>query len=187
MYFQCCRCRCRSRLTDAIAIAITLPTKLFYTMSRSVRAETRSRAKDDIKRVMQAVDKVRHWEKKWVTISDTTMKIYKWVPISSNSEKKAKLQLNNKISDKENSQKGTPTPPQITPSYAGLTAEDSNTCECQTHNRLAPCLFPLFLTNVLIMFISLQVSPLSATAKVRTLCPACPSRRTPIRRAAKGR
>ncbi|KAM8718582.1 hypothetical protein ACLKA7_001311 [Drosophila subpalustris] len=97
-------------------------------MSRSVRAETRSRAKDDIKRVMQAVDKVRHWEKKWVTISDTTMKIYKWVPISSNSEKKSKLMLNNKISDKENSQKGTPTPPQITPSYAGLTADDSNTC-----------------------------------------------------------
>lgn len=32
-------------------------------MSRSVRAETRSRAKDDIKRVMQVVDKVRHW---WV-------------------------------------------------------------------------------------------------------------------------
>lgn len=30
-------------------------------MSRSVRAETRSRAKDDIKRVMQAVDRVRHW------------------------------------------------------------------------------------------------------------------------------
>lgn len=30
-------------------------------MSRSVRAETRSRAKDDIKRVMHAVDKVRHW------------------------------------------------------------------------------------------------------------------------------
>lgn len=30
-------------------------------MSRSVRAETRSRAKDDVKRVMHAVDKVRHW------------------------------------------------------------------------------------------------------------------------------
>lgn len=123
-------------------------------MSRSVRAETRSRAKDDIKRVMQAVDKVRHWEKKWVTISDTTMKIYKWVPISSASEKKSKLQQlsggagggvnvsgggggggvgggagSGKLSDKENSQKGTPTPPQITPSYAGLTAEDSNTCK----------------------------------------------------------
>ncbi|XP_039499248.1 B-cell CLL/lymphoma 7 protein family member A [Drosophila santomea] len=116
-------------------------------MSRSVRAETRSRAKDDIKRVMQAVDKVRHWEKKWVTISDTTMKIYKWVPIASASEKKAKLEsspgsaavrrpptgsgatpVGGSKSDKENSQKGTPTPPQITPSYQGLTAEDSNTC-----------------------------------------------------------
>lgn len=30
-------------------------------MSRSVRAETRSRAKDDIKRVMHAIDKVRKW------------------------------------------------------------------------------------------------------------------------------
>jgi len=117
-------------------------------MSRSVRAETRSRAKDDIKRVMQAVDKVRHWEKKWVTISDTTMKIYKWVPIASASEKKAKLEsspgsaavrrpptgsgvtpVGGSKSDKENSQKGTPTPPQITPSYQGLTAEDSNTCK----------------------------------------------------------
>nr|XP_016936903.1 B-cell CLL/lymphoma 7 protein family member A [Drosophila suzukii] len=116
-------------------------------MSRSVRAETRSRAKDDIKRVMQAVDKVRHWEKKWVTISDTTMKIYKWVPIASASEKKSKLEVSpgstaarrpptgsgvapvsGSKSDKENSQKGTPTPPQITPSYQGLTAEDSNTC-----------------------------------------------------------
>lgn len=58
------------------------------------------------------------------------MKIYKWVPIS-NSEKKKILSKN----DKENSQKGTPTPPQITPNYGGLTADDSNTCESTKVNE----------------------------------------------------
>ena len=50
-------------------------------MSRSFRAETRSRTKDDVRKVMHAVDKVRHWEKRWITIPDTTMKIFKWVAI----------------------------------------------------------------------------------------------------------
>ncbi|XP_012235743.1 B-cell CLL/lymphoma 7 protein family member B isoform X4 [Linepithema humile] len=91
-------------------------------MSRSVRAETRSRAKDDIKRVMQVVDKVRHWEKKWVTIGETTMKIYKWVPISTLDQKKK----GKTVSDKEN---GLPRKTGIDSSNSnfGLT-EDSNTC-----------------------------------------------------------
>jgi len=94
-------------------------------MSRSVRAETRSRAKDDIKRVMQVVDKVRHWEKKWVTIGETTMKIYKWVPISTLDQKK-KLKSTTAVTDKENglARKGAVD---SSNSNFGIT-EDSNTC-----------------------------------------------------------
>lgn len=52
---------------------------------RALRSETRARAKDDIKRVMNAIEKVRKWEKRWISINDTTLKLYKWVPVMTNS------------------------------------------------------------------------------------------------------
>ncbi|KAK5644364.1 hypothetical protein RI129_005664 [Pyrocoelia pectoralis] len=96
---------------------------MIKTMSRSFRAETRSRAKDDIKKIMQVVDRVRHWEKKWVTIGETTMKIYKWVPAANSEGKKSK----HKESNKENMGRKTATVESSNSSFSMVT-EDSNTC-----------------------------------------------------------
>lgn len=58
----------------------------------SFRLETRSRAKDEIKRVMMTIEKVRKWEKKWVQAGPvtSTMKVLKWVPVEEREGDKKK-------------------------------------------------------------------------------------------------
>ncbi|XP_070497673.1 B-cell CLL/lymphoma 7 protein family member B [Chironomus tepperi] len=91
-------------------------------MSRSVRAETRQRAKDEKKHHLSHLSfATRKWEKKWVQIVDTTMKVYKWIPVTMPQDQNKKIlkQLDsnqNSMSDKENSK------------LTNDLADDSNTC-----------------------------------------------------------
>ncbi|KAF7259740.1 hypothetical protein EG68_02921 [Paragonimus skrjabini miyazakii] len=48
--------------------------------SRSLRAETRSKTKEDLKRVNKSNGHVRSWEKKWVAVKDTSMLVFRWIP-----------------------------------------------------------------------------------------------------------
>jgi len=57
---------------------------------RAIRFETRSRARDELRRAMTAIDKVKKWEKKWVAAGGPNCKlnVFKWVPKELTKEEK---------------------------------------------------------------------------------------------------
>jgi len=93
-------------------------------MSRTLRAETRSRSgqvESSSKKSSKSLFKVRKWEKRWLSINDTTMKIHKWVPVIG--EDQAKLTrhhplLSDSSTSKENKQNT---------GDSSMIGEDSNT------------------------------------------------------------
>ncbi|KAI6224437.1 BCL7-like protein C28H8.1 [Aphelenchoides fujianensis] len=110
---------------------------------RSARAETRNRAKDELKRVINAVERVRKWEKRWILLKDSAVYVYKWVPVSGSTpaakpattaQKTAAL-LNERANSAENSNDASNTPSN---SHFGLNEESNTAFSEGFRKRLQP-------------------------------------------------
>ena len=72
---------------SCLAQSFAFYARMFGTGSTRLRAETRHRLKEELKRVIQTAHRVKHWEKKWVNLPDTNLLVYKWVPIANTDDK----------------------------------------------------------------------------------------------------
>lgn len=70
------------------SIISTTGPKLFG--QRNLRSETRSKAKDEInqkKAIITTMVQVKKWEKRLVSVGDSTLVLYRWVPMVVNQNK----------------------------------------------------------------------------------------------------
>lgn len=51
---------------------------------RQFRVETRNRSNDLRRQAANKQERVRKWEKRLVEIDSTSLKVYKWVPVTNN-------------------------------------------------------------------------------------------------------